>query len=173
MKLLKGGFFMYNNFNSYYEDPYTYGDYYDDDFAEDVFAEDVFAEDDFGDGYYGEYVPTLCETCISAPIASPVDQTQGNSQNPQDNFENAPGSPIEQGTDYTQGYLRTLIGRRVKIEFILGTNMLIDREGTLLQVGISYVVIKEVDTGNEVMCDIYSIKFVNTFPQVPKPMANA
>lgn len=70
---------------------------------------------------------------------------------------------IETNINYTQGYLRTKIGARVKIEFLIGTNMLIDREGTLTQVGISYVIIREIDTDDDLLCDIYSIKFVRFY----------
>lgn len=41
--------------------------------------------------------------------------------------------------------------------------MLIDREGTLVGVGISYVLIDEVDTHHLVMADMYSIKFVTIY----------
>jgi len=66
-------------------------------------------------------------------------------------------------TEYTQGWLRTQIGKRVKIEFLIGTNMLVDREGTLVDVGISYVIINEVETDDLLLCDIYSIKFVRVY----------
>lgn len=66
-------------------------------------------------------------------------------------------------TQYTQGWLTTQIGQRVKIEFLIGTNMLIDREGTLVDVGISYVIINEVETDDLLLCDIYSIKFVRIY----------
>ncbi|MHB7979665.1 alginate lyase [Clostridium sporogenes] len=64
---------------------------------------------------------------------------------------------------YNQGFLKTQIGKRVKIEFLIGTNMLIDREGTLVGVGISYILINEVDTNDLIMADMYSIKFVRIF----------
>lgn len=70
---------------------------------------------------------------------------------------------IENDNLYTQGFLRNQIGKRVKIEFLIGTNMLMDREGTLVDVGISYVLIREVDTNDLVMADMYSIKFVRIF----------
>ncbi len=41
--------------------------------------------------------------------------------------------------------------------------MLIDREGTLVGVGISYILIDEVDTNDLIMADMYSIKFVRIF----------
>ncbi|MDF2840243.1 MAG: hypothetical protein K0Q99_1015 [Clostridia bacterium] len=64
---------------------------------------------------------------------------------------------------YTQGWLTTQIGKRVKIEFLIGTNMLIDREGTLTDVGISYIIINEIETDDLLLCDIYSIKFVRIY----------
>lgn len=77
--------------------------------------------------------------------------------------------PVITDPGYTQYYLRQQIGKRVKIEFLIGTNMLVDREGTLIDVGISYLVIKEVDTFNLIMCDMYSIKFVTIFQkQTPR-----
>lgn len=66
-------------------------------------------------------------------------------------------------TDYTQGWLETQIGKRIKVEFLIGTNLLIDREGTLLEVGISYIIINEVETDDLLLCDIYSIKFVRVY----------
>lgn len=70
---------------------------------------------------------------------------------------------VQTDTAYTQGWLRTQIGKKVKIDFLIGTNMFIDREGTLLDVGISYVLIRETETDDVLMCDIYSIKFVRVY----------
>lgn len=86
-----------------------------------------------------------------------------------------PVSPIEDDSDFmpigpapltvmdplfTQGYLKTQIGKTVKVEFLLGTGMLIDRDGTLVGVGNSYILIQEFGTNDIVLCDMYSIKFV-------------
>jgi hypothetical protein len=83
-------------------------------------------------------------------------------------FEVAPGSPVQNNLLYNQGWLTTQIGQYVKIEFLIGTTMLIDREGILKQVGISYVVIEESGTNDIVMCDIYSIKFVRVYSNPTK-----
>lgn len=71
--------------------------------------------------------------------------------------------PVIKDEDYIQGYLRTVIGRYVKVEFILGTNMLIDREGTLVDVGIDHIVLREPETDDLVVADLYSIKFVRIY----------
>jgi hypothetical protein len=61
---------------------------------------------------------------------------------------------------YIQGYLKKHVGWKVRIEFLIGTGTLIDRTGTLMDVGTSYVVIQPVGTDDLLMADIYSIKFV-------------
>ncbi|MFZ5967852.1 MAG: hypothetical protein ACOYVK_11860 [Bacillota bacterium] len=96
-------------------------------------------------------LPTPQPTPMPEPTTLPPD------------FEYEPGAPVETDINYTQGYLKTQIGRYVKIEFLIGTNMLIDREGTLLDVGISYVIIREPETDDLLLCDIYSVKFVKIF----------
>ncbi len=82
---------------------------------------------------------------------------------PGQDYEIAPGSPIVNNPLYNQGWLQNHIGKYIKIEFLIGSNMWVDREGILQEVGISYVVIKESGTNDILMCDIYSIKFVRVF----------
>ena len=72
-------------------------------------------------------------------------------------------TPTAQDYLYTQGYLVTQIGRNVRIEFLVGESFLTDRRGTLVQVGIDYVVIREADSDDLLTCDLYSIKFVTTY----------
>lgn len=86
-------------------------------------------------------------------------------QNFSDNFEQAPGSPTELGKEYTQGYLKSIIGQRVKIFFLIGTSIIQDRDGILTEVGISYVILRELETNYLILCDIYSIKFVTIYPK--------
>lgn len=100
----------------------------------------------------GQQLPPMQQQAVQAPVtgAAPVD------------FDMLPTTPVLDIV-YTQGYLKTQIGRRVKVEFLIGTNMLVDREGTLMDVGISYIIIQEVDTDDLLLCDIYSIKFVRFY----------
>lgn len=78
-------------------------------------------------------------------------------------FEMAPGSPVQQDTNYTQGYLRTQIGKKVRVTYLLGTGTLQDRTGILDTVGISYIIIKNTETNTRELGDIYSVKFVTIF----------
>ena len=61
---------------------------------------------------------------------------------------------------YTPAFLRSQIGKLVRIEFLIGTNNLTDRIGILEDVGISYILLRSIESGNILYCDIYSIKFV-------------
>jgi hypothetical protein len=85
---------------------------------------------------------------------------------PESPFEIQPGAPAVLSTEYTQGYLRTQIGKRMRVTFLLGTNTIQDREGVLETVGISYITLRETQTNNLTLADIYSIKFVVIFPSV-------
>jgi hypothetical protein len=60
---------------------------------------------------------------------------------------------------YTPGLLRQLIGKWMRIEFLVGGN-LTDRVGMLVQVGASYIVLQSLEVSSSIICDIYSIKFV-------------
>ena len=66
-------------------------------------------------------------------------------------------------TGYLQGYLKTLIGRTMRVSFLIGTSLLVDRVGILKEVGISYIVLQQIDTNIRVVCDLYSIKFVDVY----------
>jgi len=66
-------------------------------------------------------------------------------------------------TLYTPGFLRTQIGKNVRVEFLIGTNQLVDRFGTLVGVGASYILINEAESDDLLLCDIYSIKFVKFY----------
>lgn len=100
----------------------------------------------------GQQVPQMPSQAMQVPMtgAAPVD------------FDMLPTTPVLD-VEYTQGYLRSQIGKRIKAEFLIGTNMLIDREGTLVDVGISYIIIREAETDDLLLCDIYSIKFVRFY----------
>jgi len=84
-------------------------------------------------------------------------------------FVMQPGAPVTQDIQYTQGFLETQRGKYVSIDFLIGTNLFIDREGILEEVGISYIVLREPATNTRVMCDIYSIKFVEIFEDGERP----
>lgn len=61
---------------------------------------------------------------------------------------------------YTPAFLRENIGKLVRVEFLIGTNNLVDRIGILEDVGASYILLRSIESNTLVYCDIYSIKFV-------------
>ena len=61
---------------------------------------------------------------------------------------------------YTPGFLRQHIGRLMRVEFLIGTNNLVDRIGILQDVGASYILLRSFENDSLVYCDIYSIKFI-------------
>ena len=62
---------------------------------------------------------------------------------------------------YTPAFLRTQIGKLMRVEFLIGTNNLVDRVGYLQDVGASYILLRAVESDTITFCDIYSIKFIN------------
>lgn len=62
---------------------------------------------------------------------------------------------------YTPAFLREQIGKLIRVEFLIGTNNLTDRTGILEDVGVSYILLRSIESGNLLYCDIYSIKFVS------------
>ncbi len=61
---------------------------------------------------------------------------------------------------YTPAFLREQIGKLMRIEFLIGTNNLVDRIGILQDVGASYILLRSFENDSLVYCDIYSIKFI-------------
>lgn len=61
---------------------------------------------------------------------------------------------------YTPAFLREQIGRLMRVEFLIGTNNMVDRIGILQDVGASYILLRSVENDSLIYCDIYSIKFI-------------
>lgn len=61
---------------------------------------------------------------------------------------------------YTPAFLREYLGKLVRVEFLIGTNNLVDRVGILEDVGVSYILLRSIESNTLVYCDIYAIKFV-------------
>lgn len=93
------------------------------------------------------------------PTTRPPATSPSTPRSPVD-FAPEQGPPVLRNDGYLQAHLKQYIGRPVKVEFILGTNMFIDREGTLMDVGIDHIVLRETRTDDLLFADLYSIKFV-------------
>lgn len=70
---------------------------------------------------------------------------------------------LEQSPSYPgswQQVLKNNEGQYCVIDFLIGTQNLLQKEGILYSVGVSFLVLYEPRTGNYVVCDLYSVKFV-------------
>lgn len=70
------------------------------------------------------------------------------------------GPPTLMDINYIPGYLASNIGRNVRAEFILGTAQYVDKTGLLVDVGVNYFVLQDVNSRTYTMCDLYSVRFV-------------
>ena len=61
---------------------------------------------------------------------------------------------------YTPAFLRTQIGKLMRVEFLIGTNNLVDRIGFLEDVGASYILLRSFEGDSMIYADIYAIKFI-------------
>ena len=77
------------------------------------------------------------------------------SNNSQENWPETLKNPI-----YTPAFLREQIGKLMRVEFLIGTNNLVDRIGILEDVGASYILLRSFENDSLVYCDIYAIKFI-------------
>ena len=83
---------------------------------------------------------------------------------------NANSPEILTNNIYTPAFLRQQIGKLVRVEFLIGTNNLVDRVGILEDVGASYILLRSLESNSMVYADIYSIKFVTISNS---PMSNS
>lgn len=60
----------------------------------------------------------------------------------------------------------------MRIEFLIGTNNMVDRIGRLTEVGASYILLTSIESDSLIYCDIYSIKFI-TISNTPIPTMNS
>ncbi len=89
-------------------------------------------------------------------------------------FTNLPvinfNTPEMQGS--MQAILSQNVGEYVVIEFLIGTERLMRKQGLLYYVGTSYVTLFDEVTNNFIVCDIFSIKFVYFYYPGQRPQRN-
>ena len=76
---------------------------------------------------------------------------------------NQPFPITAESIQYLNGFLRSQIGRRVTIEFLVGNNCLVTRDGFLLAVGANFILINPTDTDDIMACDFFNIKFIKIY----------
>ena len=94
---------------------------------------------------------------------------KNNTKETRQNVINQNSPEILTNSIYTPAFLRTQIGKLMRVEFLIGTNNLVDRIGILQDVGASYILLRSLESDSITYCDIYSIKFI-TISQGPNSM---
>ncbi len=61
------------------------------------------------------------------------------------------------------------VGNYVVVEFLIGTNNIVRKEGVLTAVGVSWLLLYDEASGTSVVCDMYSVKFVTYFDPGKRP----
>ncbi len=74
---------------------------------------------------------------------------------------------------YMNGFLRTQIGKYIRVEQIVGSTVIEDRYGYLVGVGLNYILLQEINTQNIMAVDFYNIKYVYIYYSQPTLPTNA
>lgn len=88
------------------------------------------------------------------------EEVKKNINNENRNIETNQEPEILTNPIYTPAFLREQIGKLMRVEFLIGTNNLVDRIGILQDVGASYILLRSFENDSLVYADIYSIKFI-------------
>jgi len=61
------------------------------------------------------------------------------------------------------------VGNYVVVEFLVGTQNIVRKEGVLTAVGVSWLLLYDESSGTSIVCDMYSVKFVTYFDPGRRP----
>lgn len=79
----------------------------------------------------------------------------------QDQEEQQQNNSVLFSRSYIQGVLNEVKGYYVIIEFLVGTQQLVEKRGYISDVGINFVTLFDPENKIFIVCDMYSVKFVN------------
>lgn len=96
----------------------------------------------------------------SASAELPVYSTSQNDLSQQITDFSRPFPVTAESIQYLNGFIRTQIGRRVQVDFLIGNNELVTKDGFLLGVGANYILLNEIGTNDITAADFYNIKFI-------------
>lgn len=85
------------------------------------------------------------------------------------NVEQSEASSPEGYIGSMQQILSKNTGLYVTCEFLVGTQNIEVKEGILYSVGVSYIVIYDVDYNRYSVCDFYSLKFITFYEPGRRP----
>lgn len=99
-------------------------------------------------------------TINSASAELPQLKTDSNNVTQQITDFSRPYPVTAESIQYLNGFIRTQIGRRVQVDFLIGNNEILTKDGYLLGVGANYILLNEIGTNDITACDFYNIKFI-------------
>ncbi len=99
----------------------------------------------------GVTYPSQSETGTNEPLINEITD-----------FSN-PYPVTQESIQFLNGFIRTQIGRRVSIDFLVGSNQIVTKNGFLVGVATNYILINELDTNDITACDFYNIKFIRFY----------
>ena len=74
-----------------------------------------------------------------------------------------PYEVTRESLQYLNGFIKTQIGRRVSIDFLIGSDITVTKTGYLLAVAQNYLLLNELDTNDVTACDLYTMKFIRFY----------
>ena len=90
--------------------------------------------------------------------------SSGRQTNQMNNMSNAMSMPRRSATEVNlqnmNGFLKTQTGKNISVQFLIGNNALLEKTGTLLAVGDNYILMRESDNNEILLCDFDNIKFI-------------
>ena len=75
--------------------------------------------------------------------------------------ENNSWAGVDPGT--IQEIIAYSVGSYAVVEFLIGTQNIVRKEGVITAVGVSWLLLYDQASGTSVVCDMYSVKFVTYF----------
>lgn len=93
-------------------------------------------------------------------------QTANFNTPPQESFDS------EEMRGSMQAILSKQIGSFVLVEFLIGTQEIVRKQGLLYFVGRSYITLYDEEVNNFIVCDIFSVKFVYFYFPGDRPTYN-
>lgn len=75
---------------------------------------------------------------------------------------NQPYPLSSQNIQYLNTFIRSQVGRRVHVEFLVGGSI-VEKDGYLMAVGANFILLNPIDSNDMIACDFYNIKFMRFY----------
>ena len=108
------------------------------------------------------YSPISQQDLVGSPTPTTAVSQTATLANPITDFSN-PYPVTPESIQFLNGFIRTQIGRRVSVDFLVGSNSIVTKTGYLLGVATNYILINELDTDDITACDFYNVKFIRFY----------